>query len=654
MKVVVANRGEIARRIIRTASRLGYGTVALYTAADSEAQHVQEADEAIFLDASNHDRDGYLCIDLILEAIEQIRSNGQVIAVHPGYGFLAENTEFADAVSQAGLIWVGPNSDVIDSMGSKINARKIAEDAGLATIPGFSASQDIDDLQSAAVEIGFPVLVKASAGGGGKGIRIARQEQEFEEALREAKTEALRAFGDDRVIVERFIEKPRHIEVQIIGDQFGSVIDLGTRECSVQRRYQKVLEEAPAPNLSAETDASIRKAAVDLASSVGYSSAGTVEFIVDGETEEFFFLEMNTRLQVEHPVTEAITGFDLVELMLEVAIGNRLPISAEDVTFSGHAIEARIAAEDAGAGFVPQIGVMHHVLVPEGVRWDAAIEPGSEISPHYDSMIAKLIVHSNTRDQALSKLKRALDGLVLGGVRTTAGFQRWLVEQPEVLNATVTTRFLDSTELPTTPKAAVSQAAMCFFAAEEHESGTNTPWSARPHFSLTPRIPVKYLGLVDVDGNEYDYIGDADGEDTAMASDVDGAEATEQNLANTNQAVVDVANRMVTVNVAGHSHFFKLPTRSERWAPKKGSGINTDDAVVAPFPALVSEVNVSAGDEVEGGQVVVVIEAMKMLHSLKAQGPATIDQVLAAVGDQVESNQVLVTFSKDNESEETP
>jgi acetyl/propionyl-CoA carboxylase alpha subunit len=450
MRVLIANRGEIARRIIRTTDAWGVESIAVYADPDDQAPHVREATSSerigpAALEAS------YLSIDAILAAARRAAATH----VHPGYGFLSEQTGFARAVVDAGLIWVGPSPEAVASMGSKIEARRVAERTGVPVIPGFNDSQDAGDLRRAAEQIGFPVLVKASAGGGGKGIRIANSVDEFDTALSDARTEARRAFGDDDVIVERYITRPRHIEVQIAGDHHGVVIDLGTRECSVQRRYQKVIEEAPAPNLPIETHRAIREAAVSLASAIGYDSVGTVEFIVDAETNEFYFLEMNTRIQVEHTVTEAVTGVDLIALQIAIACGEHMPLAASFfdemcVAEPRHAFEARINAEDAWNGHLPQTGTVDHLSVPDAayVRWDAAIVAGSEISPYYDSMIGKLIVVGPDRLGALARLTVALEALEINGVTTNVDFHRWLVQQTDFRLARITTRFLDETPLP--------------------------------------------------------------------------------------------------------------------------------------------------------------------------------------------------------------
>ena len=529
-------------------------------------------------------------------------------------------------------------------MGSKIEARAIAERAEVPTIPGWSESQDSEELAQAAAQIGFPVLVKASAGGGGKGIRIAHDPTEFANALSEASAEAQHAFGDGSVIVERYVQRPRHIEVQIVGDKHGATAELGTRECSVQRRYQKLLEEAPAPNLTPETRRAIRDSAQAIAKVMGYDSAGTVEFIVDDETGDHFFLEVNTRLQVEHPVTEAITGVDLVELMIRVAAGERLPLDPEHLRFQGHAIEVRIVAEDTSNGFAPQIGTVHQVQVPDDVRWDSAIESGSEISPHYDSMIAKLIVHGSTRDEALAKMRRALDHLIIDGVVTTAGFHRWLLDQEPVVAGRVTTRFLDETTLPQRPddelSAALAAGAIAWAQATDDGSDHSSPWMGSS-FSVTPHEMKRNLGLVDADGEVYEI--------ALTANDLQGKQLP--------PVAVDQRIRRVAVNEAGHTYSFSVPNRTERWAPSAATRKSSGDALVAPFPAVVNEVTVTPGDEVEGDQVLVVIEAMKMLHSLRATGASTIAEVRVAAGDQIATGDVLVTFVNDSpstDSQETP
>ena len=618
MKILIANRGEIALRIARTAQRLGHEVVGVTTDVDSASQH------AISLNAITVP--SYLDGAAIISAARESGCG----AIHPGYGFLSENASFAKDVVEADLIWIGPNADVINSMGSKINARAIAESAGVPLIPGYSDSQAEDDLRGAADNIGYPVLIKASAGGGGRGIRIVESPDQFATALNEARTEAERAFGDGSVIVERYVQQPRHVEVQLIGDRHGRVEHLGTRECSVQRRYQKLFEEAPAPNLSDTTRTGLHEAAVRLGTTVGYDSAGTVEFVVDGTTGEFFFLEMNTRLQVEHPVTEAITGLDLVELMIAVASGEPLPDDLNDVTFTGHACEARIAAEDASQGFMPSIGLIDILEVPSNVRWDSGVVAGSTITPHFDSMIAKLIVASHDRPSALAAMRSALDELLIAGVSTTAGFHRWLLDREELIDATVTTRLLDAIEMPQPPALETELAAALWREHRQRES--TSVWTDIGSLPMTPHRHQRSIGLQSADGEIHEIT------DT---SNVQGGRRL--------RSLVDGSRQRVAINVAGYTQAFTVVPRTERWAADPSGRSSGGDALVSPFPAVVAEVRVSSGDELKGGDVAIVIEAMKMLHSVTASGAATVSEVLVAVGDQVAGGQELIRLTSDTE-----
>ncbi len=497
MVVLIANRGEIARRVIRTCTEWGIESVAVYADPDADAPHVAEATRSEHIGPAALDQ-SYLSIDALVAAA----TRSGATHVHPGYGFLSERSEFADAVTAAGLTWVGPSPKSVASMGSKIAARTVAVDAGVPVIPGFNESQDPNELAAAATTIGYPVLVKASAGGGGKGIRIAHSPDEFDTALADAKTEALRAFGNDDVIVERYITQPRHIEVQVAGDQHGNAIDVGTRECSVQRRYQKVLEEAPAPNLPPAVASAMRQAAVELTKRIGYDSVGTIEFIVDAATNEFFFLEMNTRIQVEHTVTEQVTGLDLIALQLAISCGE--PITLSPTFFDDalaatprHAVEARITAEDPWAQHLPQTGTVSTLVVPDGehIRWDAAIVSGSEISPYYDSMIGKLIVTATSRGEALDALEEALENLTVDGLTTNVSFHRWLVARSEVRTGLVTTRFLDETALPT---------------SSPFESDSNSPWGQRRGRRITPHSSVAAFASPTRDGSWDQASGDGD------------------------------------------------------------------------------------------------------------------------------------------------
>ena len=658
MKLLVANRGEIAGRVMATARRLGWRTVAVFAEPDREAPFVADADEAVCIGPAALDR-SYLNIEAIVAAGCDIGAD----AVHPGYGFLSENADFARAVVDAGLTWVGPHPDAIAQMGSKIEARAIAESAGVPTIPGFSdADISAAGISAAGEQVRFPVLVKASAGGGGKGIRIVRSADGFDAALAEARTEALRSFGDDRVLVERYVERPRHVEVQVVGDRHGTIIHLGTRDCSSQRRYQKLIEEAPAPNLDPATRDGLHSAAVALAHRIGYDNAGTVEFIVDADSGEFYFLEMNTRLQVEHPVTEAVTGLDLVELQLRAATGEPLGLDQSAVTFSGHSIEARINAEDPSDGFTPQAGPVRHLRVPEGVRWDAAIVAGSQISPYYDPLIAKLIVTRPDRSAALDALREALDGLMVGPVPTNAGFLRWLTETSWLREGEMTTDVIDAlgaddadsalgahsalgagrsdgTGPPPTGVDAAGPAAAAWLTSLSHgrSAADSGPWSTLAAFRLTEHTSTAAVLLRDAAGELHEV-------PAASIGTTEGHGAADVTVRS--QVVTDVAPDSVAVNLGGHTITFEVPDRSDAWAPTATDDTGDVDAVAAPFPAVVVEVAVTAGDIVAAGDTVVVVEAMKMLHSLAAHGAGTVNEIRCAPGDAVEANQVLVTFEQ--------
>jgi 3-methylcrotonyl-CoA carboxylase alpha subunit len=638
MRILVANRGEIARRVIRTAHRLGHETVAVYGDPDRDAPFVSEATTAYRLGPAELAA-SYLSVERLLAAIESTGAD----AVHPGYGFLAENGGFARAVLAAGCTWIGPHPAALDSMGSKIDARRLAAAAGVPIIPGYDDSQDLTKLAEAATQIGYPVLVKAAAGGGGKGIRIVHDAGGFSAALEEASNEAKRSFGDGAMIVERYIQRPRHVEVQIVGDRHGRVIHLGTRECSVQRRYQKLLEEAPAPNLADTTRDGLQNAAVELAAAIGYDSAGTVEFIVDDESGDFFFLEMNTRLQVEHPVTESVTGLDLVELQIRAAGGEPLAIGQGDVTFDGHSFEARINAEDPAAGFIPQIGTVTHLDVPADVRWDSAIELDSEITPHYDPMIAKLVVHGRDRETARRRLARALDRLLVGGLVTNTGFQRWLIDQPPIVDGRVTTRFLDETDLPGSPASALTDAALAWRASRADARGEGV-WRALGSFRATPHRSATLVVLRTSDGELHDVSLDPNTNARWTSSRQTELEVETDGVLRRLAAAVDLDRRSVAVNIGGHTQTFTVASRTERWAPSAAVGHGHASAIVAPFPAGVTDVLVEPGHAVAGGDALVVLEAMKMLHTLTAAGPGIVDEVRVSVGDHVARNQVLVTF----------
>jgi 3-methylcrotonyl-CoA carboxylase alpha subunit len=612
-KLLVANRGEIAVRIARTARAMGIVTVAVFSDADAEGGHLLEFDESIHIGPAPAS-ESYLNQDAVLSAAVTAGAD----AIHPGYGFLAENAQFAERVIAAGLTWVGPTPTAMRMMGLKIEARRLAEAAGVAVIPGFDGSQDAEDMAAAAENLGYPVMLKASAGGGGKGIRIAAGPEDFDTALREATDESSRAFGDSDMIVEQYITQPRHVEVQIVGDSVGSLIHLGTRECSLQRKHQKVIEEAPAVNLSEKTRTSITTAAVTLGSSIGYENAGTVEFIVDAETEEFFFLEMNTRLQVEHPVTEEITGLDLVELQLLVAAGSPLPLKQDEVRLTGHAFEARINAEDPSAGFMPQTGPVFATTVPDGIRWETGLI--SDVSPYYDSMLAKLVVYGDTRDVARKQLVRALEGLHLAGPGTNQGFLHWLLQQPEVVAGTATTRFVDEIEFraPVLPTRALGAAAGL---VREAQVAVEGPWGLGLRLTPHRRDSAVFLGYKGV---------------------------TERVLPETTSGVIgSVGPTHAAVTMGGETYTFERVSREQAWRSEAvGSTDATSEFVTAPFPGLIATVDVEEGQSVAAGDLLVTLEAMKMLHPVKASGSGVVASVLVVVGATVGGDAVLVRFEQ--------
>jgi acetyl/propionyl-CoA carboxylase alpha subunit len=644
MRILIANRGEIAGRIIRTAERLGHETVAAYADPDRDAPHVRRATTATRLGPADL-HESYLSIEAVLAAAARTGST----AVHPGYGFLSERADAARAVEAAGLVWIGPHPGAVEQMGSKIAARALAERLGVPVIPGFADDQSTDALTRAAERIGLPVLVKASSGGGGKGIRIVTRMEDLPVALAEARAEAERSFGDASLIVERYVTRPRHVEVQVVGDRHGTVVALGTRECSVQRRYQKLLEEAPAPNVPAATEATIVDAACRLAEAIGYDSVGTVEYVLDDDTGQAYFLEMNTRLQVEHPVTELVTGLDLVELQLRAAAGERLALAPADVVVRGHAIEVRVNAEDPGDGYAPQAGVVEALHLPPDARWDGGIEAGTEVTPRYDSMLGKLVVHGADRETARRRLARSLDDLLVAGIRTNTALHRWTVEQPAFVEGRMTTRFLDDVPAVLADDDTVPLAALAWLVAvEQRGAGRTDAWRRIGPRRFTAAGPERTVGLGDVevvvrgDRRRAEVLGRCFGE---VAIEGGHLRWVDDAGAHRVPAFVSLDRRVVAVATSGSTDTYAVRHRSGRPEGARASTSGSAD-VRAPFPAVVTEVRVGPGDDVEAGDVVVVVEAMKMLHSLLAGAAGSVAEVLVAVGDQVTSGQTLVTFEE--------
>ena len=606
--LLIANRGEIACRIIRTARRLGIRTVAVYSDADAQALHVRSADEAVHIGPSPV-RESYLLGDKIIAAAKQTGAQ----AVHPGYGFLSENAEFAQAVTDAGLIWVGPNPSSITAMGLKDAAKRLMSQAGVPTTPGYLGDdQSPERLKSEADAIGYPVLIKAVAGGGGKGMRKVDSAADFADALLSCQREAASSFGNDQVLLEKWVTNPRHIEVQVFGDSHGNVVHLFERDCSLQRRHQKVIEEAPAPGMDAETRAAVCRAAVNAARAVDYVGAGTIEFIADGseglKADRIWFMEMNTRLQVEHPVTEEITGQDLVEWQLRVASGEKLPKSQDELSINGWAMEARLYAEDPAKGFLPSIGRLDTFeLGDESVRIDTGVEQGAEISPFYDPMIAKVIAHGPTRDAARSALTQALDESAVWPLKTNAGFLVKALEHPDFVAARIDTGLIGREGEALMPPARPSDDALADAAASLTRGG------GLAGFRLN--APVRSEGTFLLDGEAV----------TISYDPRQGGEGADDVL------------------VAQGGQVWRLTP----WRAAGAAGADASDgAILSPMPGRVIAVAVAAGEAVTKGQKLLTLEAMKMEHSLTAPFDGTVAQLNASEGGQVSEGTLLVKIEK--------
>ncbi|MEL6463919.1 MAG: acetyl/propionyl/methylcrotonyl-CoA carboxylase subunit alpha [Pseudomonadota bacterium] len=669
-KILIANRGEIACRVIKTARKMGIPTVAIFSDADAKALHVQMADEAIHIGPPPANQ-SYIVIDRVMDAIKQ--SGAQ--AVHPGYGFLSENAKFAEALEQAGVAFVGPPKGAIESMGDKITSKKIAQEAGVSTVPGYMGLiGDADEAVKISTEIGYPVMLKASAGGGGKGMRIAWNDEEAREGFQSSKNEAASSFGDDRIFIEKFVTQPRHIEIQVLCDTHGNGIYLGERECSIQRRNQKVVEEAPSPFLDEATRKAMGEQAVALAKAVGYASAGTVEFIVDGD-KNFYFLEMNTRLQVEHPVTELITGVDLVEQMIRVAAGEKLSISQDDVKLSGWAIENRLYAEDPYRGFLPSIGRLTRYRPPAEtesyspgvspqsivVRNDTGVYEGGEISMYYDPMIAKLCTWGPDRATAIEAMRVALDSFEVEGIGHNLPFLSAVMDHPKFISGDMTTAFIaeeypdgfEGVELGEADLRRVAAACAAMHRVAEirrarvsgrmdnHERKVGTDWN------------------VALQGQHYDVVIDADHDGATVtfnggsALRVSGTWTPGDQLA---EMIVDGAPLVLKVGkVSGGFRIrtrgadLKVHVRSPRQAelarlmPEK-TPPDTSKMLLCPMPGLVVKIDVAEGDEVQEGQALCTIEAMKMENILRAEKKGIVSKINAGAGDSLAVDDVIMEF----------
>jgi acetyl-CoA/propionyl-CoA carboxylase biotin carboxyl carrier protein len=629
--LLVANRGEIARRVIRSAKARGLRTVAVYSDADRQAAHVREADVACRIGPTPAS-ESYLDIEAVLRTA---RDSGAQ-AVHPGYGFLSERAEFARAVVEAGLVFVGPSADVMDQMGRKDRARVIAVAAGVPVVPDHAID---GDTAAQIAESEFPVLVKAAAGGGGKGMRVVRKPADLQEAITAARREANSSFGDDTLLIERYVENGRHVEVQVLADAHGNVVHLFERDCSSQRRHQKVIEEAPSPSVTEEVRTVVTDAAVALAREVGYVNAGTVEFLVDPTrgTDGVYFLEMNTRLQVEHPVTELVTGLDLVDLQLAIAAGERLPFGQDELACTGHAFEARVYAEDAFNGFLPQAGTATFVHWSNLARNDEALATGQTVSTSYDPMLGKVIVHGPTREAARKRLVAALDDTVVIGLTTNTGFLRELAASNEFRDSEIDTGWLDRNpdgiRLPEDDLAVVFAAWVLAQDRPRDRSpfGIGDGWrSAGPAAPVTVELENRWQVSADKasgpTGTHAVALIDRSGH--VVRLEIDGVVI---------EAVVVVEPHVVEVAHRGHSRRF---TRPDAFGP--GAGARTSDGtLLAPMPGTLLDVDVAEGDAVEDGQRLGVLEAMKMELALKAPFAGTVTTVAAAAGDQVALGEVL-------------
>ncbi|MHA6262754.1 acetyl-CoA carboxylase biotin carboxylase subunit [Arenibacterium sp. CAU 1754] len=662
-KILIANRGEIACRVIKTARKMGIATVAIYSDADKQALHVQMADEAVHIGPPPANQ-SYIVIDKVMEAI---RATGAE-AVHPGYGFLSENAKFAEALEAEGVAFVGPPKGAIEAMGDKITSKKIAQEANVSTVPGYMGLiEDAEEAVKISNQVGYPVMIKASAGGGGKGMRIAWNDDEAREGFQSSKNEAANSFGDDRIFIEKFVTQPRHIEIQVLCDSHGNGVYLGERECSIQRRNQKVVEEAPSPFLDEATRKAMGEQSVALAQAVGYTSAGTVEFIVDGD-RNFYFLEMNTRLQVEHPVTELITGVDLVEQMIRVANGEKLSITQDDVKLNGWAIENRLYAEDPYRGFLPSIGRLTRYRPPAEVtdvshvvRNDTGVYEGGEISMYYDPMIAKLCTWAPTRSEAIERMRVALDSFEVEGIGHNLPFLSAVMDHPKFVSGDMTTAFIaeeypegfDGVTLPEEELRRIAAACAAMHRVAEirrtrvsgrmdnHERKVGTEW------------------VVNLQGEKFVTHIDADHDGSTVSFEGGGRHRIVSDWTPGDQlATLAVDGEPLVLKVGKVSGGFRIRTRgadlkvhvrTPRQAelaelmPEKLPP-DTSKMLLCPMPGLIVKVDVGVGDEVQEGQALCTVEAMKMENILRAEKKGVVSKINAAAGDSLAVDDVIMEF----------
>ena len=659
-RILIANRGEIACRVIRSARRLGIGTVAVYSDADAGALHTRMADEAVSIGPAAA-AESYLNVDALLAAIAETGAE----AVHPGYGFLSESAPFAEALAQEGVTFIGPPAAAIAAMGDKLAARRIAAEAGVAIIPGTEdAVDDAEEAIAAARDIGYPVMLKAAAGGGGKGMRLVRDEADLREEMASAVNEATSAFGDGRVFVERFIEDPRHVEIQVLADGAGTVVHLGERECSIQRRHQKVIEEAPSPLLDEATRAAMGAQACALAAAVGYRSAGTVEFVAD-QSRNFYFLEMNTRLQVEHPITEMVTGIDLVEQQIRIAAGEALPFGQEDVTRNGWAMECRIYAEDPVRGFVPSIGRLSRYREPEAsdtCRVDAGVDEGSEISMFYDPMIAKLVTHGPDRPAAIAAMRDALDRYELRGVAHNAGFLNAVLGRARFAEGRLSTAFIEE-EFGTgfDPSVLTDEARAVIVPVAALAHARLAARAGRISGQIEGRSPVRHTGdwVVDLGTSRHEVRID-EGADGITVSTDDGAvpvagawrphESLFTGTVAGTRVTVQVERRGTALALRWRGVAVTARVRTPRAAalaatmPAKAA-LDMSRFLLSPMPGLVVALPAAEGEEVRAGQPLAIVDAMKMENVLRAERDGRIVKVHVKVGDSLAADQIIMEFA---------
>ena len=641
--LLVANRGEIACRVMHTARRLGIETVAVYSDADADALHVRQADRAVRIGPPVAAA-SYLDIEAVIGAVAETGAD----AVHPGYGFLSENAEFADACTAAGCTFVGPSASAIRAMGSKIEAKHLVREAGTPVVPGYLGDdQDSDVLSAKAQEIGFPLLIKASAGGGGRGMRRVDDAGSFGAALDGARREANAAFGDDRVLLERLIQQPKHIEVQVLGDSHGNMVYLFERDCSMQRRHQKVVEEAPGPTVNAALRATMGEAAVRAARAIDYVGAGTVEFIT--EEDDFYFMEMNTRLQVEHPVTEAILGLDLVELQLRVAAGEPIPFAQEDLRIDGHAIEVRVYAENPKRNFLPSSGKLHRVDWPNGVRVDAGVETGSDVPVHYDPMMAKVIAHAPDRPAAIAALRQALRQTEIVGVDHNVGYLANILADAEFARGSYTTALADDAAASLAPPDGPVPLLLAV-ASLVTVPGDAAPWATADGFQLNLPHAQRLRLRRNRENLEVRVTRNADG-----AYRVEGPDGTHDMRevvlrANRIEARIDGELARASVYPTGDTVFIVSNGNTERIEQQRvdvgdfRSIANPQGNVAAPMPGAITAVAVAAGDFVKAGQTLMVLEAMKMEHTIVAPGDGKVATINVSPGERVDEGTELLAL----------